>query len=171
MNENINHKDIGIRIYAGALFLFAIIYLGYYLYIAFTWGLRQSSAGLLISDGIFLLFIPISAALYFLKPAGWWLNMIAFTYLLLSKIVAVAANVFLLQAGLVVGQDGGMNYTVEIFLILLYIAVLVVFSLRPVRHALQVHLDRYRISSFWKVFPVALLIYALQFYAAIVFLN
>lgn len=172
MNKNMKQQlGWAIRIYAGALLVFAILYLGYYMYISFSWGLREGGLGLLISDGIFLLFIPIAAALYFLHPAGWWLNMITFTYLLLAKIVAVAANIFLLQTGLIVDQEGGMNYGAEIFYIVLYSVILIAFYWKPVRLELQVHLDRYRISAFWRVFPTALLIYALQFYAAIMFLR
>ncbi|SDN35043.1 hypothetical protein [Alkalicoccus daliensis] len=172
MNYDVRQQvNWGIRIYAAAILLFSLMYIGYYLYISFTWGLRQGGLSLLVSDGIFLLFLPIAAALFYFKPAGWWLNMIVFTYLLISKIVAVAANIFLLQAGLIVDQEGGMNFAIETFYIVLYLAILILFLWKPVREALNVYLERLRISAFWRIFPAALVIYALQFYAAIIFLN
>ncbi|WP_444684295.1 hypothetical protein [Alkalicoccus luteus] len=162
---------MGIRIFAVSLLIFVLIYSAYYLYVYMNWGLREGVGYLLLSDGIFLLLLPVAVLLFFLHWVGWWLAMIVFTYFLTAKVVGIAANFFLLQAGFIIDQDGGLRWGIELFYLFLYAGILIFLALRPIKSELGVHTGKMKIPSFWKIFPPAVLLYALQFYAAFQLMN
>ncbi|PRO66887.1 hypothetical protein [Alkalicoccus urumqiensis] len=164
MNSRPLQLELGIRIFSAALLLFILFYFGYYTYIGMHWGLREGSAGLLVSDGILLLLLPAAVLLFFFKAPGWWLLMIGFVYLLLSKVVLVLANIVLSVAGLFTGQESQGIGAADVFYILFYAAVLLIFSLPAVRQASGVFIENKRVSAFWKIFPFALALYLVYFY-------
>lgn len=162
---------MGIRIFAVSLLIFVIVYSAYYLYVYMNWGLREGVGYLFLSDGIFLLLLPVAVLLFFLHRAGWWLAMIVFTYFLMAKLVGIAANFFLLQAGFIIDQDGGLRWGIELFYLFIYIVILLGLSLKPVKTELGVYTNTMKIPAFWKIFPPAVVLYGLQFYAAFQLMN
>ncbi|TVP84149.1 MAG: hypothetical protein EA344_07565 [Alkalicoccus sp.] len=148
--------------YAVLLFLIAASYFSYYYYVGIRWGLRDGAAGLLVSDGPLLLLIPTAVAVFMRHPSGWWMHMVFFSYLLIGKLIGIAANLFLLSTGLIVDTEGGTNYLVEVNYMLLYAAALILFSLKPVKNQFRLPEGRKRMFfPFW-VGGTALLLYAVH---------
>jgi hypothetical protein len=160
-----------LRGYAVILFLVAASYFGYYYYVGISWGLRDGAAGLMISDGPLLLLFPTAAAVFMRHFSGWWMHMIFFSYLLIGKLIGIAANLFLLSTGLIVDAEGGTNYFVEVNYMLLYTAALFLFSLKAVRNQFGLKKGRRRMFyPFW-VGGAALLLYAVHLTAIYVYFH
>jgi hypothetical protein len=160
-----------LRAYAVLLFSIAGSYFGYYFYVGISWGLRDGAAGLMVSDGPLLLLVPTAAAVFIRHPSGWWMHMILFSYLLIGKLIGMAANLFLLSAGLIVDVEGGTNYFVEVNYMLLYAAALFLFSLKPVKNQFRLLKTRRRMFFLLWIVGGALILYAVHLTAVYVYFQ
>ncbi|MCE7793247.1 hypothetical protein K8O68_12540 [Salipaludibacillus sp. CUR1] len=150
-----------INIYAVFLLLFVLAYYGYYLYIGILWGFGERMFTLLVSDSLFLLFIPAAVGILFKKTWSWWLNMIIFFQLFIAKFIALGANVTLLMTDTVAQPLQGSNLLVEILYLVLYLIIITALSLKIVKQRLSV--NRRFGEWFWRVFTGAIGLYVFHF--------
>ncbi|WP_416149808.1 hypothetical protein ACM26V_02065 [Salipaludibacillus sp. HK11] len=152
---------IPINIFASFLLLFVFVYFGYYVYVGIFWGFSERLLMLLVSDSVFSLFVPAAIGILLRKTWSWWFTMSIFVQLFISKVIAIAATVFLLVSGSVAEPLQGSNVLVEILYLVMYLIVIVSFSLSQIRKIFKV--NKSFIEWFWKVFLIAIAIYLVHF--------
>jgi len=160
---------IPLNVFASFLLLFVFIYYGYYAYIGLMWGFNERMFMLLVSDGVFWLFVPAAIGIFLRKKWSWWFTISVFAQLFIAKIIAIFANVFLLLSGNVAEPLQGSHIVIEIVYLVLYLIVTVSFSFVPIRKVFKVE---QRFSEwFWKVFLIAIGIYLVHFILTIIAIS
>lgn len=150
-----------VTVFAVSLLIFVLSYYGYYMYIWLLWGVSERLIMLLISDSLFLLFIPAAVGLLLRKKFSWWLTMILFTQLFVAKVIAIAANIFLIVSGTIAETMQWSHFLVESLFLALYLLILIIFGLKPIREVLSVRLSPR--EWVWRVLAGAMGLYVLHF--------
>ncbi|RKL67504.1 hypothetical protein CR203_09135 [Salipaludibacillus neizhouensis] len=148
-------------IFAVSLLVFVISYYGYYMYIGFMWVLNDRMLMLLVSDGLFILFLPLAIVLLLRLRSAWWLTMILFTQLFVAKIIAIFANLFLVFSGTIAEPLQWSGYVLELIFIFVYLLIIIVFAMPSIRDFFTITLTPKQ--WVWRVFAGAMLLYILHF--------
>ncbi|PYZ94611.1 hypothetical protein CR194_03515 [Salipaludibacillus keqinensis] len=158
-----------VNTFASLLLLYVIIYYGYYVYIGLLWGFSERMFMLLVSDSLFLLFVPIAIGLFLKKKWSWWLTMSVFLQLFIAKVIAILANIFLLLSGSVAEPLQGSNILIEISFLFMYFIVIIGFSSKSLRSFLSI--ERPFSEWFWRVFLLAMVLYTSHFIITVVAIS
>ncbi|WP_280768111.1 hypothetical protein [Salipaludibacillus daqingensis] len=158
--------SIPLNVFASFLLLFVFVYYGYYVYIGVMWGYSERMLMLLVSDGVFWLFVPAAIGIFRREKWSWWLTISVFVQLFIAKIIAIAANVFLLVSGNVAEPLQGSNMAIEFLYLVLYLIIIVSLSLEPIRKFSNV--NKSFLEAFWRVFLLAIGIYVIHFILTVV---
>ncbi|WP_026689591.1 hypothetical protein [Alteribacter aurantiacus] len=106
--------------------LFTVGYFSYMFYIAFSWGFTPRIIQILVTDSIYLFFLISSVGLFLFKSWGWWVTVILYGKLLLSKVIGAGSEWFLLLTGTIAERWQWGMFFADFFIMLLYVLVLVV---------------------------------------------
>ncbi|RNA69246.1 hypothetical protein [Alteribacter keqinensis] len=128
-----------VRLLAIGQVLFTIAYFSYMLYISFSWGFTPRMVQILVTDSIYLILIISAAGLLFLKTWGWWVTVILYGKLLMSKLIGTGTEWFLLLSGTIAEKWRWDIFFADLFIILLYTVILACFFLRRIRRIFNVH--------------------------------
>ncbi|MCR6106668.1 hypothetical protein HXA34_10270 [Salipaludibacillus agaradhaerens] len=158
-----------INLIAISLLIFSVIYYGYYLYIGVYWGFTGRILVSLVSDGIFLLFIPVSIGLFLKKKWAWWLTLTTFVVLFMAKLAGIFANIYLLISGSIADMLGGSHLLLETLYLLLYGLIITLFSLNIMKESFGV--IRPFTEWFWRVVLAAAIVYVLYFILTLILLS
>lgn len=150
-------QTIPLNVFASFLLLFVFVYFGYYGYIGFMWGFNERMVMLLISDGVFWLFVPAAIGIFMRKKWSWWLTISVFVQLFIAKLIAIFANIFLLLSGNVAESLQGSNIAIEIGYLVMFLIISISFSFESIRKMFKV--EQTFNGWFWKVLFMAIIIY------------
>ncbi|UTR14715.1 hypothetical protein MM221_19565 [Salipaludibacillus sp. LMS25] len=157
------------KLIAISLLIFSLVYYGYYLYIGAYWGFTGRILVSLVSDGIFLLFIPVGIGLLLKKPWAWWLTLMTFFVLFMAKLAGIFANIYLLVSGSITDMLGGSYLLLETLYLLLYGLIITLFSLKIMKESFGIM--RPFTEWFWRVVVAATIVYVLYFLLTLLLLS
>lgn len=153
-------------IFAVCLILFVIAYFGYYAYVGIYWGFSDRMLMLLVSDSVFLLFIPVSVGVLLKKSWGWWLTVVIFIHLFIAKCVAIAAEFFFNLSGGIVEPFQPTHQLAEVLFLVFYTTIIMIFSLDAVKREFSV--ERRFGEWYWRALLWASGLYTIHFMLALI---
>lgn len=106
----------------------------YYLYIGTQWGFGERVILLMLSDGTYLLLLISSVSLFFRKRWGWWLIVIVYGKLLLSRCIAFIAELSLILSGMIADTFHLNAFIGDLFLMFMYVLILFFMLTPSMRH-------------------------------------
>ncbi|WP_096434964.1 hypothetical protein [Alteribacter populi] len=113
--------------------VFVVCYFSYMLYIAVAWGFNPRIVQLLVTDSIYVFLLVSSVGIWFYKPWGWWVTIILYGKLLLSKVIGSGSEWFLIFTGTIAEPWRWEMFAADFFIVILFLLLLGYFFRRTVR--------------------------------------
>jgi hypothetical protein len=95
------------------------------MFVGLSWGFTPRMVQLFVTDSIFLFFILSAVGLLLIKTWGWWVTVILYGKLLLSKFIGTGTEWFLISTGLIAEPLDWGRATADLGILLLYAGVII----------------------------------------------
>ncbi|MDG5787497.1 hypothetical protein QA612_08315 [Evansella sp. AB-P1] len=150
-----------IKLIAIGQILFVLGLFSYYVYIGLQWGFEERLILLMVSDGIFILFIFSSISILLWKKWGWWLTVIIYCKLILAKIITVISEIAMVLLGVIIESIRINVILFDLFVILLYSVIVFIFLRPTIRQRFTIQMTGSRLSFF--IIVSTLILYFVHF--------